>query len=103
MKEKFCLFFNREGALQVKTLLENISRREIAAVDSYQHIEESRVDISSFFVEDLSQFCACATYVLSRPSFHSQVNSLIDFCKQSPFRSDLSSFLSVAPFSSSHF
>lgn len=86
----------------MKTLLENISRREIAAVDSYQHIEESKVDISSFFVEDLSQFCVCATYVFSRSPFHFQVNSLIDFCKQSPFSSDLSSFLSVAPFSSPH-
>ena len=102
MKEKFCFFFNREGALQVKTLLENTSRREIAAVDSYQHIEESTVDISAFFVEDLSQFCACAAYVLSRLSFHLQVNSLIDFCKQSPFSSDLSSFLSVPLLSSPH-
>ena len=62
-KTKACSFFNGEGAVQVKTLLESASFQERSVTTPKEGTPQEQVDISSFFMNDLSQFSACAAYV----------------------------------------
>ena len=62
-KTKACSFFNGEGALQVKTLLESASFQERSVATPKEGAPQEQIDISSFFMDDLSQFSACAAYV----------------------------------------
>lgn len=52
-----------DGFQQERTLVENVSRREMAVSFSSSQVGICRIDLSGFISDDLSKFCEIADYV----------------------------------------
>lgn len=95
LKDSVVHFFTHDGLLQVRSLIEECTHREMEAVDASQAIDGAQIDLSGFIVKDLSAFCSCSNYVFLVVYSHLQVVHLVSLCTQSPYRSSLEPFLSV--------
>ena len=63
LKDSIVHFFTHDGLLQVRSLVEECSHREMEAVEALQTLDGAHIDLSGFIVKDLSGFCSCSNYV----------------------------------------